>query len=193
MRLASGGAAVALAWTLEFQPKRKGTEAPFQAYRGAGSQLPLMPVMSSVSPTGVPMMPVVPTVSPATVPTVPAPTTEVMRVVVTVTVAGLVPAVAPSVADVSDLFNVRGLRGLVHNGDRHRRRSCGRECNSSERYQSSKCRNKFHDIHLLTLVGGRRSATGSAHYSGLMPMNNCFPIFNPAVSNDTFVGAHQFL
>jgi hypothetical protein len=151
-----------------------------------------MPVVPSVPPTGVPMMPavtpatipvmpMVPAISPATVPAVPvmptppavpARTTEVMRVVVTVTVARLMPAVPPSVADVSSLLNVRCLRGLTRNGDRHRRRRRRREGNSAKRGEADKCRNKFHDIHLLTPVGGDHATKGSAHYEGLTPMNN---------------------
>ena len=134
--------------------------------------VPVMPTVPSIPPTGVPVMPAI---SPATVPMVPvmpAPTTEVMRVVVTVAVARLMPAMAPSVADVSSLLNVRCLRGLTRNGDRHRRRRCGRECDSAECGEADKCRNKFHDIHLLTPVGGERATKGSVHYEGLTPMNN---------------------
>jgi hypothetical protein len=135
--------------------------------------------MPAVTPATIPMMPAI---SPATVPAVmPAPTTEVMRMVVTVTVARLMPAVAPSVADVSGLLNVRCLRGLTRNGDRHRRRRCGRECNGAKRGEANKCRNKFHDIHLLTSVGGRLAAKGSAHYAGLMPMNNAPSAFQSLI------------
>jgi hypothetical protein len=164
--------------------------------------VPVMPMVPSVSPIGVPMVPVMPAVTPAAVPvmptpaTVPAPTTEVMRVVVTVAVPRLMPTVAPAVADVSDLLNVRCLRGLTRNGDRHRRRRCARECNGAERGEANKCRNKFHDIHLLTLVGGGQTTKGSAHYAGLMRMNKStvsFPIFNQPASNVASAWVHQSL
>jgi hypothetical protein len=164
------------------QEKGKGPKPLSRFIVGADLQLPLMPVMPSVSPTAMPMVPVVPAVIPAAMPmvpvvpavtpaampmvpvmpavtpaavpavpvmpppaAVPAPTT-VVRMVVTVAVSRLVPAVAPSVADVSGLLNVRYLRDLTRNGDRHCRRRCTGECNSTERGKANKCRNKFHDI-----------------------------------------------
>jgi hypothetical protein len=142
--------------------------------------IPMVPVVPAVTPAAIPMVPVMPTVAPTTVPSMPAPTTE-MRVVVTVAVARLVPAMAPAVTDVSDLLNVRCLRGLPRNGDRHRGRGCARECNSAERGETDKCRNKFHDIHLLTPVGGGEAANGSAHYAGLMPMNDARAAFQSLI------------
>jgi hypothetical protein len=140
---------------------------------------------AAISPAAVVMrMPVMPTSAPAMV---PAPTaTVIVRVEVTIAVSWAVPAMAPSVTDVIGLYHVGSLRGfgsvrgLAWNGDRHRRRGRGRECNTAERGETNKCRNKFHDIHLLTHVGGAPGATGSAHYRGLISMNKCgsegFPI-----------------
>lgn len=126
--------------------------------------VPVVPMMPARPPTGMPAMPVMPTVSPAAV---PSPTTIVMRLEVTVTVARPVPAMAPFVADVSDLLNVGRLRGLTRNGDRHRGRG-GRECNAAQRGKANKYRNKFHLIHLLT--PGWRQARPDRF--GALPMFN---------------------
>jgi hypothetical protein len=207
--------------------KRKGAEAPFQGYGWYGLRLPLMPVMP-VMPTPatvvvpVPMVPapvtvvmrvpVMPTVSPATM---PAPTTPVMRVVVTVAVTRLVPAVAPPVADVSGLLNVGSLRGLTRNSDRHRRGSCGRECNTAKCGEADKCRNKFHDIsppnacwrrapgnrfvalrrfntdERLPALFAMKPARLCPPVRGPSAHAACFPIRNQAVSNGASIAVHQ--
>src|ERR1700722_7360534 len=149
--------------------KRKGPKP-------LSSGSPLVPAVPAVSPAAVVIVPVVPAVpvSPAMVPT---PTAIIMRMVVTVAVAitvsvgRLVPTVAPCVADVRGLLNVGSSRGMRRNADRHRRRSCAGECHAAQRGEANKCRSKFHDIHLLTSVGGARRAIGSAHYCELTSMN----------------------
>jgi hypothetical protein len=150
--------------------------------------MPVMPI--------VPSMPPMPTVSPATI---------VTRVVVTGAIAWSEPAMAPCVTDVSGLLNVRRLRDRAWNRRGHRRRRHGRERNAAKRGETNKCRNKFHDIHLLTLLGAGQRAAGSAHCQGLMPMNDGrlhrasgprggaagFPICNARASNGAAIATHQ--
>jgi hypothetical protein len=164
--------------------------------------VPVMPVVPSVAPTGVPAMPAV---APAAVPpvpvmptptVVPAPSTGVMRVVEAVAVARLVPAVTPSVAYGGDPLNVRWLRGLTRNRDRHRRRRCARKCNNAESGEANKCRNKFHDIHLLTLTlrgGGDEGFGVLRRFNTDEQRSVSFPIFNWSASNGAFAGVHQSL
>src|ERR1700743_528206 len=109
-------------------------------------------------------------VSPAAV-IVRMPVMPVVRMVVAATVVMLVPAMAPFVADVGRLHNVWRLRGLSGHIGRQRGRRRDRECNAAKRGETDKCRNDFHDVHLLTSVGGGLREFGSAHYRGLMPMN----------------------
>src|SRR5450756_1511388 len=103
----------------------------------------VMPVVPAVPPATVPMVPTMPAVSPAAV---PAPSAVIVRVVVTVAVARLMPAVAPCVADESGLLDVGSLRDLTGDGNRHRRCGGTGERHAAEHGEANKCRNKFHVI-----------------------------------------------
>src|ERR1700729_1417904 len=121
-----------------------------------------------------PLIPVVP-MMPAAI----APAAMVVRMVVAAAEVMLVPAMAPFVADIGRLLDVGSLRGRSANARRHRRRRSDRECNAAKRGDTDKCRNEFHDVHLLTLVGGGLLRFGSVHYRGLIPMNVYeFPAMN---------------
>jgi hypothetical protein len=63
------------------------------------------------------------------------------------------------------------LRGRRRIGDRDRRRCYAGECHAAQCSKANKCRNKFHDIHLLTSIGGEQGTTGSVHYCELTSMN----------------------
>jgi hypothetical protein len=162
------------------------------------SQLPVVPVMPAVpAPAAPAMVPATPA-SPAAMPT---PAAVIMRMEVAITVSRPVPAVAPSVADVVRLFNVRSLRGLTWNGGRHCRRSSGRQSNSAKKGNANKCRNKFHDISPPNACWSDETTCGFGHCSSLMSMNNRwlfgnyrsarFPICNQPASNGAPVAAHQ--
>ena len=166
--------------------------------------VPVVPMMPTRPPTGMPAMPAI---SPAAVPT---PTTIVMRLEITVTVARPVPAVAPFVADIGALLNVGSLRSLTRNGDRHRGRGNAGERNGAERGQPCKCRNKFHMIHLLTSgwrvrLTSRFGALPSFNIDEQAPVvlrqplrqtwrdhDARFPIFNQGASNGALIATHQF-
>src|SRR5580693_1512988 len=112
-------------------------------------------------------MPAMPAVAASPVP-MPAVTTPITRMVIASTVVMAVPAMAPFVADVTGRYDDSRRRGRGVD----RRRGCGRagQSNPAKCGEANKCRNNFHDIHLLTSVGGDERAAGSAHYAGLMPM-----------------------
>src|ERR1700729_107659 len=122
-----------------------------------------------------PLIPVVP-VMPAAV----APAAIVVRMVVAAAEVMLVPAMAPFIADVGSLLNEGSLRCGRANARRHRGcRSDREESNAAKRGDTDKCRNEFHDVLLLTLVGGGLLRFGSVHYRGLIPMNVYeFPAMN---------------
>ena len=181
MRYASSPLAAALVRLQSARRKKKGAEAPFSRSSLRSPLIPVVPMVpAAIPPAAVIMrMPVVPTaVSPTTVavmPVMPAAVVvrvPVMRMIVTVTVVMTMPAMAPFVADVIGLLDVRSLVGLTGNGDRHRRCRRSSEGNAAKCGETNKCRSKFHDVHLLTSVGGGQMKSGSVHYRGLTPMNN---------------------
>src|SRR5665213_826665 len=149
-------------------------------------------------------------------PMVPTPPAIIVRMVVTVAIGRPVPAMAPSVADVSRLFDVGRLRGLTWNGVRHRGRRRGSRCNAAKCGETDKCRNKFHDAHLLTLCWRRppRNRFGAllrfstderllgflaTSSRAILPLERarhasapaCFPICNRPISNGAVVATHH--
>ena len=93
-----------------------------------------------------PAMPVAPVV--AVTPVVPVPaaiTTPILRMVITAAVVVAVPATAPFVADVTGRDDGSGRWNI----NWRRRRGGVGDSNTAKCGDGSKCRNEFHEYHLL--------------------------------------------
>src|SRR5665213_1083829 len=133
--------------------------------------VPMMPAAISPAAAVIGMVPVMPAAV--------APSAIVVRMVVAASVIMLVPAMAPVIADVGGLLDVGSFRRRSADTRGHRGRRSGGEGSAAEGGETDKCRNKFHDVHLLMLVGGGVREFGSVHYRGLIPMNvDEFPAMN---------------